>query len=116
MGIGVGGIVPTDNPKRGPFRMVSDSLWTHPDLEFFDVSLWCALTLHARGRDRCTPTDASLAGMLKVSVPTVQRGLRRLEGASFITRETVADDRVIVLHPEGDGRAAIFELRVMNAG
>jgi DNA-binding MarR family transcriptional regulator len=54
--------------------------------------------------------------MLKVSVPTVQRGLRRLEGASFITRETVADDRVIVLHPEGDGRAAIFELRVMNAG
>lgn len=96
--------------------MVHDALWRHPGLEFFDVSLWCALTFCARDRDRCTPTDASLAGLLGVSVPTVQRGLRRLEAASFITRETAGEDRTIILSPDGDGAPMAFGLKVVRAG
>ena len=95
----------------GTFRMISDKLWLHPGIEFFDLGLWCALSFCARGRDRCTATDASLAEMLGVSIPTVQRGLRRLEAASFITRETTAEERTVILNSEGDGQPVIFELK-----
>src|SRR5215213_4473142 len=95
----------------GTFRMISDKLWLHPGIEFFDLGLWCALSFCARGRDRCTPADASLAEMLGVSIPTVQRGLRRLEAASFLMRETTGEERTIILKPEGDGQAVAYELK-----
>jgi hypothetical protein len=100
----------------GGFRMISDKLWMHPNIEFFDLGLWCALTFSARGRESTNVADAKLAEMLDVSVPTIQRGMRRLEGASFITRQYDGDVRTISLIPEGDGQAVAFELKVAQTG
>jgi CTP-dependent riboflavin kinase len=96
--------------------MVSDKLWMHPEIEFFDLGLWCALTFAARGQPETAIADAKLAEMLEVSVPTIQRGLKRLERASFIERQYNGEVRTITIHPEGNGEEQTFGLRIAKAG
>jgi hypothetical protein len=99
------------------FRMVPDRLWTHQDLQLFDIKLWCALQFLARSRGYCEPTDATLAEKTDASQQTVRRSLQRLEAAEFIARTMDGRTRVITLKPEGDGQpVAEFELRIATAG
>jgi hypothetical protein len=86
------------------FRMIPDRLWTHPDLQLFDLKLWCVLQFLARGRGCCDPTDAVLAAKSGASQQTVRRSLQRLETAEFVTRTMESRTRVITLKPEGDGQ------------
>lgn len=98
---------------RETFRMIPDRLWLHHEVKDFDLRLWCSLLFLARGRDHCEATDAVLAKKIGCSVQTVQRGLARLEKAEFISREMDGRDRILRLHPEGDGQPlAEFDLRI----
>lgn len=100
-------------PATETFRMVPDRLWTHPDLQPFDLKLWCCLSFLARGRGRCEATDARLARQTGASPQTVRRALLRLERARFIGRTMDGPTRVIRLHPEGSGEPiAAFALKV----
>lgn len=95
------------------FRMVPDRLWTHPDLQPFDLKLWCAMSFLARGRGRTDATDKVIAHQADASPQTVRRGLQRLESAAFISRAMDGRDRIITLNPEGTGEPiAGFTLKV----
>jgi predicted transcriptional regulator len=96
------------------FRMIPDRMWLHHEVKDFDLRLWCSLLFLARGRNHCNPTDSVLAEKLGCSVQTVQRGLLRLERASFIEREMEGRDRTLTLKPEGDAQPMPeFGLRVV---
>ena len=94
--------------------MVPDRLWLHPDITPFAIRLWCCLWFFARDEGCCDPTDAVLAGELKVSIKTVQRGLCNLENTEFVERLMKGRTRVLHLHPEGNGEPiAEFQLRLV---
>lgn len=96
--------------------MVPDALFAHPDLEPQDIKTWCFLCLYARSRDRCTPTDRSLAEDMGVVERTVKRSLTRLEKTGFIRRERRGPERTIYLAPEGRADApAPFTLKLLSA-
>lgn len=103
MNIGDGAARPLPFRQSETFRVVPDRLWTHPRLQLFDIKLWCALSLLARGRGQCEATDSTLAGEAGASEQTVRRSLARLEREGFLAREMDGRTRVLTLRPEGSG-------------
>lgn len=108
---------PASGPEQGTFRMVPDSMWSDDRVKDFDIRLWCVLNFYARGRDRCEPTDSSVAATMSVSVATVKRGLQRLEAAGWIIRQhDQADNRTIFFTTQENAQTSkVFRLRVAQA-
>lgn len=97
---------------RGTFRMIPDSLWTHPALELIDIKVWCALCLHARDEWQTASSNASLAKSAETSVATLKRSLSRLAATGFIRAEGSTSRRVLYLLP--DAIPATFQLRLAH--
>lgn len=94
---------PRTDRKVTPFRMVPDRMAYDPRLEAIDIRLWCVMSHIGRYHAHCIATDNALATRLRVSVPTVQRSLVRLQKAGYIRRfRHQKGDRRITLRPEGD--------------
>jgi hypothetical protein len=79
--------------------MIPDGLWQHPEVELIDLKVWCALSLHARDRDRISSTNASLARSADTSLATLKRSLGRLAKMGFIALEGETTRRIIHLRP-----------------
>lgn len=102
-------------PPGETFRMVPDRLWTHPSITPFAVRLWCCLWFLSRDRGETDASDATIADELHCTIRTVQRGLTNLEDAMFLTRHQAGRDRLLKLHPEGDGQPIEqFSLRLIG--
>jgi hypothetical protein len=95
--------------------MVPDRLWTHPRITPFAIRLWCCLWFLARDQGETDASDAVIAGELRVTVRTVQRGLSNLEELQFLTRNMVAGNgRVLRLNPLGNGAPIeAFRLKII---
>jgi hypothetical protein len=97
---------------EGSFRMIPDSLWQHVDAELVDLKVWCALSMHARDRDRITSTNASLANSAEISMATLKRSLARLTKMGFIKVEGETTRRVLHLCP--DAHTITYTLRMAH--
>ncbi len=115
MSIGKAESVPKEHRQRMTFRMVPDTLFTHPETQPQDLMTWCYLGLHARNRGFCHATDRQLADDMGVVEMTVRRSLARLEKMGFIIRERNANERTIVLCPDGNDEAPGMILKLLNA-
>ncbi len=101
--------------QRKTFRMLPDALFTHPETQPQDLMTWCYLGLHARNRGFCHVTDRQLAEDMGVVQMTVRRSLARLDKMGFIIRERNANERTIVLCPDGKEDAPGMTLKLLNA-
>ena len=76
-----------------PYSAAPHDLVADPRLSPTDVRVAAALLFWARSKAVCWPADRSIGSRVGRSVGTVQRSLRRLEAAGWITREKSTANR-----------------------
>jgi hypothetical protein len=81
--------------ERGPFEMVPHWLLHEPSVSALAVRLYMMLRQHANAQATCYPSRQRLAGLLGVSLPTLDKARDQLveAGAVCMTRRRTEDER-----------------------
>lgn len=98
------------NIKRGrrmPFVIVPYWLLDHPDVDTYDIAVYCAIARHADAAGEAHPSRSRIAKLAKVNIKTVDRSVEQLQAVGALEKQTRRD-------PAGDPTSNLYLIHELS--